>query len=45
MLPTDIPTGKPDVLLYSGCPDCFVVKGYDGIDSMMLASKEKKWII
>ena len=45
MPPTDVPTGKVAVLQYSGCPDCYVVKGDDDTDAMMLTSKEKKGII
>ncbi|XP_028261196.1 uncharacterized protein LOC114435597 [Parambassis ranga] len=33
--------GKADVFLYSGCPDCIVVKGTDIIDTLMLISRRK----
>ncbi|XP_073324056.1 uncharacterized protein [Pagrus major] len=35
------PTGKPDVLLNSGCPDCIVVKGDDSFNIMVLLSRRK----
>lgn len=45
MCPSDAPTGKPDVLLQSGCPDCMIIKGEDVIDLAMLLSKENRGII
>ncbi|XP_038551734.1 uncharacterized protein LOC119885660 [Micropterus salmoides] len=35
------PSGEPDVLLQSGCPDCIVVKDTDIIDTLMLYSRRK----
>lgn len=45
MCPSDVPTGKPDVLLQSGCPDCMNIKGDGVIDVFMLLSKENRGII
>nr|XP_046239085.1 uncharacterized protein LOC124056047 [Scatophagus argus] len=35
------PTGDPDVLLQTGCPDCMVLKGVDVISTFLLLSKRK----
>ncbi|KAM8756998.1 uncharacterized protein AB9X84_009990 [Acanthopagrus schlegelii] len=37
----NVPTGKVAVLQYSGCPDCYVVKGGDDTDAMMLTSRRQ----
>ncbi|XP_047440197.1 uncharacterized protein LOC125007414 isoform X1 [Mugil cephalus] len=38
---TGIPTGDPDVLLHTSCPDCIVVKSSDVIDSIFFLSRRK----
>ncbi|XP_029007508.1 uncharacterized protein LOC114856059 [Betta splendens] len=35
------PTGEPDTLLHTGCPDCLVIKGNDGINLLMYFSRRK----
>lgn len=40
---TDAPTGDPDILLQTSCPDCIVVKSNDLIDTLLLLSKKSRW--
>ncbi|XP_026163390.1 uncharacterized protein LOC113130762 [Mastacembelus armatus] len=35
------PTGNPDVLLQSGCPDCIILKAVDIINTLMVFSRRK----
>ncbi|XP_029007509.1 uncharacterized protein LOC114856060 [Betta splendens] len=35
------PTGEPDTLLHTGCPDCLVIKGNDDINLLMYLSRRK----
>ncbi|XP_055365229.1 uncharacterized protein LOC129604179 isoform X2 [Betta splendens] len=35
------PTGDPDVLLHSGCPDCLVVRKEDTVNLLLLISRRK----
>ncbi|XP_040890803.1 uncharacterized protein LOC121179816 [Toxotes jaculatrix] len=35
------PTGEPDVMLHSSCPDCYVIKGDDVVETLMLFSRRQ----
>ncbi|KAF7207539.1 uncharacterized protein [Nothobranchius furzeri] len=37
----NVPTGDADVMLYTSCPDCIVIKSNDIVDSLILLSRRK----
>lgn len=37
---TDVPTGKPEVMLHTNCTDCIVIKADEEVPLVMLLSKK-----